>query len=102
MSCFRAKKPSLTFILKGDLKVTSEPTPMAGQVGCLQGQDRSAGTHLSNNHARRCLIRLSCCIRYTAPLARAYFISRDLKRSKLAIDYYKSVESKLSCITVSM
>ncbi|KAG8251694.1 hypothetical protein J6590_074272 [Homalodisca vitripennis] len=54
------------------LKVTSEPPPMAGQVGCLKGQDRSAATHLSSSHARRCLFWLSCdnrCTRYTAPLA---------------------------------
>ncbi|KAG8276225.1 hypothetical protein J6590_069912 [Homalodisca vitripennis] len=33
---------------------------MAGQAGCLQGQYRSAVTHPSSSHARRCLIRLSC------------------------------------------
>ncbi|KAG8331704.1 hypothetical protein J6590_035661 [Homalodisca vitripennis] len=54
------------------LQVTSEPPPMAGQAGCLQGQDRSAATHRRSNHGRRCLIRLSCdnrCTHYTAPLA---------------------------------
>ncbi|KAG8296094.1 hypothetical protein J6590_065081 [Homalodisca vitripennis] len=43
---------------------------MAGQAGCLQGQDRSAATHPSSSHARRCLIRLSCdnrCTLYTTP-----------------------------------
>ncbi|KAG8269021.1 response to oxidative stress [Homalodisca vitripennis] len=34
------------------LKATSEPPPMAGQAGCLQGQDRSAVTHPSSSHAR--------------------------------------------------
>ncbi|KAG8316486.1 hypothetical protein J6590_049610 [Homalodisca vitripennis] len=29
---------------------------MAGQAGCLQGQDRSAVNHPSSSHARRCLI----------------------------------------------
>ncbi|KAG8316510.1 hypothetical protein J6590_049636 [Homalodisca vitripennis] len=45
---------------------------MAGQVGCFQGQDRSAVTHPSSSHARRCSVRLSCdnrCTRYTTPLA---------------------------------
>ncbi|KAG8283946.1 hypothetical protein J6590_003638 [Homalodisca vitripennis] len=37
--------------------VTSEPPPMAGQAGCLQGQDHSAATHPSSSHARRSLIR---------------------------------------------
>ncbi|KAG8260919.1 Regulator of telomere elongation helicase 1 [Homalodisca vitripennis] len=36
-----------------DLNVTSEPPPTAGQAGCLQGQDRSAVTHLSSSHTRR-------------------------------------------------
>ncbi|KAG8315320.1 hypothetical protein J6590_073374 [Homalodisca vitripennis] len=69
-----AKKSSLTLNLGiNGLKVTSEPPPMAGQVGCLQGQDRSAATHPSGSHARRCLIWLSCDnrrTRYTAPLAK--------------------------------
>ncbi|KAG8247782.1 hypothetical protein J6590_053998 [Homalodisca vitripennis] len=40
------QKPSLTFNLNTNgLKVTSEPPPMAGQAGCLLGQDRSAVTH---------------------------------------------------------
>ncbi|KAG8267931.1 hypothetical protein J6590_039315 [Homalodisca vitripennis] len=39
--------------------VTAEPPPTAGQAGCFQGQDRSAVTHPSSSHARRCLIRLS-------------------------------------------
>ncbi|KAG8274353.1 hypothetical protein J6590_004379 [Homalodisca vitripennis] len=40
-----AEKPSLTLSLgTNGLKVTSEPPPMAGQAGCLQGQDRSAVT----------------------------------------------------------
>ncbi|KAG8326306.1 hypothetical protein J6590_046578 [Homalodisca vitripennis] len=46
---------------------------MAGQAGCLQGQDRSAVTHSSSSHARRSLFRLSCDnsrTRYTLPLAR--------------------------------
>ncbi|KAG8281247.1 hypothetical protein J6590_062860 [Homalodisca vitripennis] len=71
----KAKKPPLTLNLESNsLKVTSEPPPMAGQAGYLQGHDRSAVTHPSSSHARRCLIRLSCddrCIRYTAPLALA-------------------------------
>ncbi|KAG8271359.1 hypothetical protein J6590_064671 [Homalodisca vitripennis] len=69
----RAKKPSLTLNLgTNGLKVTSEPPPMAGQAGRLQGQDRSAVTCPSSRHARRCLIWLSCDNRrthYTAPLA---------------------------------
>ncbi|KAG8272636.1 hypothetical protein J6590_037931 [Homalodisca vitripennis] len=68
----RAKKPSLTLNLgTNGLKVTSEPPPMAGQAGRLQGQDRSAVTYPSSGHARRCLIWLSCDnrrTRYTAPL----------------------------------
>ncbi|KAG8274234.1 hypothetical protein J6590_004256 [Homalodisca vitripennis] len=52
-----SKKPSLTLNLgTSGLKVTSEPPPTAGQAGCLQGQDRSAATHPSSSHARRCLI----------------------------------------------
>ncbi|KAG8265736.1 hypothetical protein J6590_088044 [Homalodisca vitripennis] len=66
-----AKKPSLTLNLgTNGLKVTSEPPPMAGQAGRLQGQDRSAVYHTSSSHARRCLIWLSYdnrCTRYTAP-----------------------------------
>ncbi|KAG8315957.1 hypothetical protein J6590_061381 [Homalodisca vitripennis] len=39
------KKSSLTLNLgTNGLKVTSEPPPMAGQAGCLQGQDCSAVT----------------------------------------------------------
>ncbi|KAG8240819.1 hypothetical protein J6590_101393, partial [Homalodisca vitripennis] len=52
-------------------QVTSEPPPMIGQAGCLQGLDLSAVTHPSSSHARRCLIQLSWdnrCTRYTAPL----------------------------------
>ncbi|KAG8294299.1 hypothetical protein J6590_106138, partial [Homalodisca vitripennis] len=68
-----AKKPSLTLSLgTNGLKVTSEPPPMAGQAGRLQGQDRSAVTYPSSGHSRRCLIWLSCDnrrTRYTAPLA---------------------------------
>ncbi|KAG8315837.1 hypothetical protein J6590_063793 [Homalodisca vitripennis] len=57
----RAKKPSLTLNLgTNGLKVTSEPSPMAGQAGRLQGEDRSAVTYPSSGHARRCLIWLSC------------------------------------------
>ncbi|KAG8262083.1 hypothetical protein J6590_060528 [Homalodisca vitripennis] len=67
-----AKKPSLTLNLgTNGLKVTSEPPPMAGQAGRLQGQNRSAVTYPSSGHARRCLIWLSCDNRrtqYTAPL----------------------------------
>ncbi|KAG8329882.1 hypothetical protein J6590_076909 [Homalodisca vitripennis] len=38
--------PSVTLNLgTNGLKVTSEPPSMAGQAGCLQGQDRSAVTH---------------------------------------------------------
>ncbi|KAG8305174.1 hypothetical protein J6590_075370 [Homalodisca vitripennis] len=41
----RAKKTSLTPNMgTNGLKVTSEPPPMAGPTGCLQGQDRSAVT----------------------------------------------------------
>ncbi|KAG8261759.1 hypothetical protein J6590_066290 [Homalodisca vitripennis] len=50
--------------------VTSEPPLMAGQAGCLQGQNRSAVTHTSSSYARRYLIWLSCdnrCTRYTTP-----------------------------------
>ncbi|KAG8321531.1 hypothetical protein J6590_045596 [Homalodisca vitripennis] len=54
----RAKKPSLTLNLETNgLKVTSEPPATAGQAGYLHRQDRSAVTHPSNSHARRCLIR---------------------------------------------
>ncbi|KAG8298955.1 Disintegrin and metalloproteinase domain-containing protein 17 [Homalodisca vitripennis] len=61
----RAKKPSLTLNLgTNGIQVTSEPPPMPGQADCLQGQDRSAVTHPSSNHARRCLIRLSRDNRY--------------------------------------
>ncbi|KAG8316507.1 hypothetical protein J6590_049633 [Homalodisca vitripennis] len=67
----RAKKPSITLNLgTNGLKVTSEPPPMAGQAGCLQGQNRSAVTHPSSSHARSYLIWLycdNCCIRNTAP-----------------------------------
>ncbi|KAG8269172.1 hypothetical protein J6590_004467 [Homalodisca vitripennis] len=50
----RAKKPSLTHNLgTNGLKVTSEPPPMAGQAGRLQGQDRLAVTCPSSSHARR-------------------------------------------------
>ncbi|KAG8333553.1 hypothetical protein J6590_000703 [Homalodisca vitripennis] len=66
-------KPSLTLNLgTNGLKVTSEPPPMPGQAGRLQGQDRSAVTYPSSGHARRCLIWLSCDnrrTRYTVPLA---------------------------------
>ncbi|KAG8331138.1 hypothetical protein J6590_047556 [Homalodisca vitripennis] len=51
------------------LKVTSEPPPMDGKAGSLQGQDRSAVIHPSSSHAIRCLIRLSWnnfCIGYIA------------------------------------
>ncbi|KAG8254217.1 hypothetical protein J6590_011915 [Homalodisca vitripennis] len=52
----RAKKPSLPLNLgTNGLKVTSEPPPMVGQAGRLQGQDRSAVTYPSSGHARRCL-----------------------------------------------
>ncbi|KAG8299301.1 hypothetical protein J6590_104294 [Homalodisca vitripennis] len=55
-------KPSLT-IKQGSnaLKVFYEPPPMAGQTGYLQGQDRSAVTHPSRRHYRRCWC-------YNAPL----------------------------------
>ncbi|KAG8278384.1 hypothetical protein J6590_021285 [Homalodisca vitripennis] len=73
LSEVRAKKPSLTLNLgTNGLKVTSEPPPMAGQAGRLQGQDRTAVACPSSGHARRCLIWLSCDNRrthYTAPLA---------------------------------
>ncbi|KAG8240985.1 hypothetical protein J6590_097235, partial [Homalodisca vitripennis] len=52
--------------------VISEPPPMAGQAGCLQGQDRSAVTHPSSSHARRCLTCDNRCTRYTASLDRLY------------------------------
>ncbi|KAG8276154.1 hypothetical protein J6590_071390 [Homalodisca vitripennis] len=62
----KAKKPSLTLNLgTNGIKVTSEPPPMAGQAGRLQGQDRSAVTCPSSSHARRCLIWLSCDNRRT-------------------------------------
>ncbi|KAG8241070.1 hypothetical protein J6590_095216 [Homalodisca vitripennis] len=47
----------------GDFRTTTN-----GRTGRLQEQDRSAVTHPSSSHARRCLIRLSCdnsCTRYT-------------------------------------
>ncbi|KAG8248346.1 hypothetical protein J6590_042967 [Homalodisca vitripennis] len=73
LSEVRAKKPSLTLNLgTNGLKVTSEPPPMAGQAGCLQGQDHSAVTYSSSSHAQRCLIWLSGDnrrTRYTTPLA---------------------------------
>ncbi|KAG8323296.1 hypothetical protein J6590_006303 [Homalodisca vitripennis] len=69
----RGKKPSLTLnLVTNGLKGTSEPPPMAGQAGCLQGQHRSAIIHPSSSHARRCFIWISCdnrCTRYTTPLA---------------------------------
>ncbi|KAG8331684.1 hypothetical protein J6590_035638 [Homalodisca vitripennis] len=34
-------------------QVTSEPPAMAGQASCFQGQDRSAVTHPSSNHAQK-------------------------------------------------
>ncbi|KAG8262468.1 hypothetical protein J6590_052113 [Homalodisca vitripennis] len=60
------------YIGRSGLKVTSEPPPTTGQAECFQGQDRSAVTHPSSSHARRCLIWLYCNNRrtlYTAPLA---------------------------------
>ncbi|KAG8303856.1 hypothetical protein J6590_002861 [Homalodisca vitripennis] len=51
-----AKKPSLTLHLgTNGLKVTSEPPPIVGQAGCLQGQDCSAVTHPSSSHDKRYL-----------------------------------------------
>ncbi|KAG8309403.1 hypothetical protein J6590_086886 [Homalodisca vitripennis] len=48
-----AKKPFVTLNLgTNGLKVTSGPPPMAGQAGCLQGQDRLAVTHPSSRNAR--------------------------------------------------
>ncbi|KAG8270726.1 gustatory receptor [Homalodisca vitripennis] len=74
LTTLAATKPSLTLNLgTNGLKVTSEPPPMAGQAGRLQGQDRSAVTCPNSSHARRCLIWLSCDNRrthYTAPLAK--------------------------------
>ncbi|KAG8301452.1 hypothetical protein J6590_053525 [Homalodisca vitripennis] len=71
MSEVTDENPSITLILgTNDLKVTSEPPPVAGEVVCLQGQDRSA-VHPSSSHARRCLIWLSRDnrrTRYTTPL----------------------------------
>ncbi|KAG8262691.1 hypothetical protein J6590_049239 [Homalodisca vitripennis] len=51
----QAKKPSITLNLgTNGLKVTSEPPPpMAGQAGCLQGQDRSAVIYPSSSYAQR-------------------------------------------------
>ncbi|KAG8337354.1 hypothetical protein J6590_026319 [Homalodisca vitripennis] len=46
--------PLLLNLRTNGLKVTSEPPPMAGQTGCLQGKDPSAFTHPSSSHARRC------------------------------------------------
>ncbi|KAG8261681.1 hypothetical protein J6590_067284 [Homalodisca vitripennis] len=41
----RTKKPSLRLNFGANgLKAISEPPPMAGQAGCLQGEDRSAVT----------------------------------------------------------
>ncbi|KAG8326668.1 hypothetical protein J6590_035766 [Homalodisca vitripennis] len=75
----RAKKPSLTLNLgTNGLKVTSKPPPMAGQAGCLQGQDRSAVTHPSSSLARCYLIRLSCDNLFTnvTPQAQAVLLAR--------------------------
>ncbi|KAG8334354.1 hypothetical protein J6590_092350 [Homalodisca vitripennis] len=44
--------------------VTSEPPPMVGQAGRLQGQDRSAFTYPSSGHARRCLIAVPATLRH--------------------------------------
>ncbi|KAG8296654.1 hypothetical protein J6590_051634 [Homalodisca vitripennis] len=47
----RAMEFSLTLNLETNgFKVTSEPQPMAGQAGCLQGQDHSAVTHPSSSY----------------------------------------------------
>ncbi|KAG8320188.1 hypothetical protein J6590_075002 [Homalodisca vitripennis] len=72
----RVNKNSLTLNL-GVKTVTSETPLMAGQTGCLQGQNRSAVTHPCSSHARRYWIRLSCDIHrtlYTAPLARDFVL----------------------------
>ncbi|KAG8328433.1 hypothetical protein J6590_001102 [Homalodisca vitripennis] len=72
------KKPSLTLNLgTNGLKVTSQPPPMVGQASCMQGQDRSAVTHLSSSHARHCLIRLSCDNRCTVPAIGTYSPYQD-------------------------
>ncbi|KAG8313857.1 hypothetical protein J6590_105530 [Homalodisca vitripennis] len=56
----RAKNPSLTLNLETNgVKVTSVPPPTTEQEDCLQGQNRSAVTHPSSNHALRCLARLA-------------------------------------------
>ncbi|KAG8295996.1 hypothetical protein J6590_067585 [Homalodisca vitripennis] len=49
---------SLTLNLETNGLKASEPPPMAGQAGCLQGQDRSAIIHTSSSHAQRCLTYL--------------------------------------------
>ncbi|KAG8272202.1 hypothetical protein J6590_046080 [Homalodisca vitripennis] len=56
---------------------------MAGQAGCLQGQDRSAVTHPSSSHARRCLMRLSCDNR---PACREGTARREAKKSERRAD----------------
>ncbi|KAG8277948.1 hypothetical protein J6590_031996 [Homalodisca vitripennis] len=81
----RDKKPSLTLNLGTNrLKVTSEPPPMAGQAGCLQGPDRSAVTNPSSSNARR---RLMYC---------RFIIGRWLlnKRLKNMDDLYFFIERR--------
>ncbi|KAG8286972.1 hypothetical protein J6590_048030 [Homalodisca vitripennis] len=74
--------------------VTSEPPPKAGQAGCLQGQDRSADTHPSSSHARRCFIRLSRDnrrTRYTGPLAKLSIMRPDINKIlKLVFSVFSS------------
>ncbi|KAG8283749.1 hypothetical protein J6590_011119 [Homalodisca vitripennis] len=78
----RAKKPSLTLMLgTNGLKALPNHHPPARQAGCLQGQDRSAVTHPSSSHARRCLIWLSHDNRhthFTTPLANNKLVGKTL------------------------
>ncbi|KAG8304156.1 hypothetical protein J6590_100986 [Homalodisca vitripennis] len=72
----RSPPKTLNSRTKG-LKVTSVPPVMAGQTGCLQGQDRSAIIHPSSSHARRYWIQLSCDnrhTRFTAPLTDKIYV----------------------------
>ncbi|KAG8331429.1 hypothetical protein J6590_042198 [Homalodisca vitripennis] len=88
----KLRSPLLTLNLgTNGLKVTSEPPPTVGQTGCLQGQNRSAVTHPSSNHARRCLIWLSCdnhCTRYTTPLAMCH-LDESWRRSENASEIFE-------------
>ncbi|KAG8336890.1 Vesicle-mediated ER to Golgi transport protein [Homalodisca vitripennis] len=88
-------KPSLKIRLN-DVRLE---TKTFDSVCCLQGQDRSAVTHSSSSHARRCLILLSRdnrCTRYTAPLATTRCVDivllvRDVKQ---LLEIYTVIRSR--------